>query len=105
MRVGKRRPTIADLDNCDGVKPHHLNEAINYRMLDGICGRKVALQEWLRLPGRENCWWKQFGALKAVGRNGDAASMGSIPVEKTCILNSVSAAGAGENANHHGLTP
>ena len=26
--------TIADLDNCEGVKPHHLNEAINYRMLD-----------------------------------------------------------------------
>ncbi len=26
--------TIADLDNSDGVRPHHLNEAINYRMLD-----------------------------------------------------------------------
>ncbi len=26
--------TIADLDNSDGMKPHHLNEAINYRMLD-----------------------------------------------------------------------
>jgi magnesium chelatase family protein len=26
--------TIADLDNSDGVKPHHLNEAIKYRMLD-----------------------------------------------------------------------
>jgi len=26
--------TIADLDNSDDVKPHHLNEAINYRMLD-----------------------------------------------------------------------
>ena len=31
LRVAR---TIADLDNCDGVKPHHLNEAINYRMLD-----------------------------------------------------------------------
>jgi len=26
--------TIADLDNSDGVRPNHLNEAINYRMLD-----------------------------------------------------------------------
>jgi magnesium chelatase family protein len=26
--------TIADLDNSDGVRSHHLNEAINYRMLD-----------------------------------------------------------------------
>ena len=31
LRVAR---TIADLDNSDGVKPHHLNEAINYRMLD-----------------------------------------------------------------------
>ena len=31
LRVAR---TIADLDTCDGVKPHHLNEAINYRMLD-----------------------------------------------------------------------
>jgi magnesium chelatase family protein len=31
LRVAR---TIADLDNCDPVKPHHLNEAINYRMLD-----------------------------------------------------------------------
>jgi len=27
--------TIADLDNCDVMKPYDLNEAINYRMLDG----------------------------------------------------------------------
>jgi magnesium chelatase family protein len=26
--------TIADLDNSEGVRPNHLNEAINYRMLD-----------------------------------------------------------------------
>jgi len=31
LRVAR---TIADLDNCDELKPHHLNEAINYRMLD-----------------------------------------------------------------------
>jgi magnesium chelatase family protein len=31
LRVAR---TIADLDNSEGVKPHHLNEAINYRMLD-----------------------------------------------------------------------
>ncbi len=31
LRVAR---TIADLDNSDGVRPHHLNEAINYRMLD-----------------------------------------------------------------------
>ena len=26
--------TIADLDTSDPIRPHHLNEAINYRMLD-----------------------------------------------------------------------
>ena len=31
LRVAR---TIADLDNSEGLKPHHLNEAINYRMLD-----------------------------------------------------------------------
>ena len=31
LRVAR---TIADLDNSEGVRPHHLNEAINYRMLD-----------------------------------------------------------------------
>jgi excisionase family DNA binding protein len=25
---------------------------------------KAAIQEWLRLPEKENFWWKQFGALK-----------------------------------------
>ena len=31
LRVAR---TIADLDSSDGVRPNHLNEAINYRMLD-----------------------------------------------------------------------
>ena len=31
LRVAR---TIADLDNSDTVRPNHLNEAINYRMLD-----------------------------------------------------------------------
>ena len=31
LRVAR---TIANLDNSEGVHPHHLNEAINYRMLD-----------------------------------------------------------------------
>jgi excisionase family DNA binding protein len=25
---------------------------------------KAAIQEWLRLPEKENFWWKHFGALK-----------------------------------------
>ena len=31
LRVAR---TIADLDDTEGVRPNHLNEAINYRMLD-----------------------------------------------------------------------
>jgi magnesium chelatase family protein len=31
LRVAR---TIADLDQSDGIRPLHLNEAINYRMLD-----------------------------------------------------------------------
>jgi magnesium chelatase family protein len=31
LRVAR---TIADLDQSDGIRPCHLNEAINYRMLD-----------------------------------------------------------------------
>jgi magnesium chelatase family protein len=31
LRVAR---TIADLDGSDPIKPQHLNEAINYRMLD-----------------------------------------------------------------------
>jgi magnesium chelatase family protein len=31
LRVAR---TIADLDNCAEIKQHHLQEAINYRMLD-----------------------------------------------------------------------
>lgn len=31
LRVAR---TIADLDNCENINPVHLNEAINYRMLD-----------------------------------------------------------------------
>jgi magnesium chelatase family protein len=31
LRVAR---TIADLDVSDPIKPQHLNEAINYRMLD-----------------------------------------------------------------------
>ena len=39
----------------------------------GMPGRKIgsewrflkgAIQEWLRLPEKENFWWKHFGALK-----------------------------------------
>ena len=26
--------TTADLDRSDSIRPHHLNETINYRMLD-----------------------------------------------------------------------
>ncbi len=33
-KILKVARTIADLDNCDHVKPHHLSEAINYRSLD-----------------------------------------------------------------------
>ena len=31
LRVAR---TIADLDASDAIRPHHVNEAINYRMLD-----------------------------------------------------------------------
>ena len=31
LRVAR---TIADLDSSDDIRPQHLNEAINYRMLD-----------------------------------------------------------------------
>ncbi|ADB17449.1 Mg chelatase, subunit ChlI [Pirellula staleyi DSM 6068] len=31
LRVGR---TIADLEGCSSIEPHHLHEAINYRMLD-----------------------------------------------------------------------
>ena len=31
LRVAR---TIADLDNGESIQPMHLNEAINYRMLD-----------------------------------------------------------------------
>ena len=31
LRVAR---TIADLDGSDAIRPMHLNEAINYRMLD-----------------------------------------------------------------------
>jgi excisionase family DNA binding protein len=39
----------------------------------GLPGRKIggdwrflraAIQEWLRLPEKENFWWKHFGALR-----------------------------------------
>jgi len=33
-KIVRTARTIAELDNSDGVMPHHLNEAINYRMLD-----------------------------------------------------------------------
>jgi excisionase family DNA binding protein len=48
-------------------------EVVELMRGQGLPGRKVgqqwrflkaALQEWLRLPEKENFWWKQFGALK-----------------------------------------
>jgi len=40
LRVAR---TIADLDRSDAIRPSHLNEAINYRMLTGTYGR----DEWI----------------------------------------------------------
>jgi magnesium chelatase family protein len=31
LRVAR---TIADLDDCENIRPEHLSEAVNYRMLD-----------------------------------------------------------------------
>ena len=48
-------------------------EIVELTRRQGLPGRKVgdqwrflkaAIQEWLRLPERENFWWKHFGALK-----------------------------------------
>ncbi len=48
-------------------------EIIDLMRGQGLPGRKVgnqwrflkaAIQEWLRLPEKENFWWKHFGALK-----------------------------------------
>ena len=33
-KVLKVARTIADLEDCDEIKPHHVSEAINYRTLD-----------------------------------------------------------------------
>lgn len=48
-------------------------EVVELMRRQGLPGRKIgnewrflkaAIQEWLRVPERENFWWKQFGALK-----------------------------------------
>jgi len=48
-------------------------EIVELMRQQGLPGRKIgiawrflkaAIQEWLRLPEKENFWWKQFGALK-----------------------------------------
>ncbi len=48
-------------------------EIVELMRRQGMPGRKVgsewrflkaAIQEWLRLPDKENFWWKHFGALK-----------------------------------------
>ncbi len=48
-------------------------EIVDLMRRQGMPGRKVgsewrflkaAIQEWLRLPEKENFWWKHFGALK-----------------------------------------
>jgi excisionase family DNA binding protein len=48
-------------------------EIIELMRSQGLPGRRIgsewrflkaAVQEWLRLPDKENFWWKHFGALK-----------------------------------------
>ncbi len=48
-------------------------EIVELMRRQGLPGRKIgdgwrflkaAIQEWLRLPEKENFWWKHFGALK-----------------------------------------
>ncbi|MGO9115661.1 MAG: helix-turn-helix domain-containing protein [Thermoguttaceae bacterium] len=48
-------------------------EIVEMMRRQGLPGRKIGnewrflkagIQEWLRLPEKENFWWKQFGALK-----------------------------------------
>lgn len=48
-------------------------EIVDLTRRQGLPGRKVgdqwrflkaAIQEWLRLPEKENFWWRHFGALR-----------------------------------------
>ena len=48
-------------------------EIVELMRRQGLPGRKIGsewrflktgIQEWLRLPEKENFWWKQFGALE-----------------------------------------
>jgi excisionase family DNA binding protein len=54
LRVSE--PEIVDLMRKQGMPGRKVGS--DWRFL------KAAIQEWLRLPEKENFWWKHFGALK-----------------------------------------
>jgi len=66
-------PDVLTLEEAAAYLRVPETEMVELMRRQGLPGRKVgsswrflkvAIQEWLRLPDKENFWWKHFGALK-----------------------------------------